>query len=173
MRRCRGGRPRWGAWTPPAHRLMASDRSAVPSLRRHRRGVAVVANAGAVRGSRMTQERWRALSEWPLTVCALLFLVAYAWTVIADLQGAAAEAAEWTMWSIWLVFVVDYGVSLALAPRRWHWFFTHLLQFLVVVLPLLRPLRLLRLVTLWGVLQRATGQVVRGRVTVYVAGSAP
>jgi voltage-gated potassium channel len=76
------------------------------------------------------------------------------------------------MWGIWLVFVVDYVVSLALAPRRWHWFFTHLPQFFVVVLPLLRPLRLLRLVTLWGVLQRATGQVVRGRVTVYVAGSA-
>jgi voltage-gated potassium channel len=132
----------------------------------------VVASAGAVRGSRMTQERWRTLSEWPLTVCALLFLAAYAWSVIADLQGAAAEAAEWTMWSIWLVFVVDYVASLALAPRRWHWFFTHLLQFLVVVLPLLRPLRLLRLVTLWGVLQRATGQVVRGRVAVYVAGSA-
>jgi voltage-gated potassium channel len=120
----------------------------------------------------MTQERWRVLSDWPLTVCALLFLVAYAWSVIADLQGAAYEAAEWTMWGIWLVFVVDYLVSLVLAPRRWHWFFTHLPQFLVVVLPLLRPLRLLRLLTLWGVLQRATGQVVRGRVTVYVAGSA-
>lgn len=121
---------------------------------------------------RMTQERWHALAEWPLTVCAVLFLVAYAWSVIADLQGEAYEIAEWTMWSIWLVFVVDYVVSLALAPRRWRWFLTHLPQFVVVVLPLLRPLRLLRLLTLWSVLQRATGQVVRGRVAVYVAGSA-
>ena len=132
----------------------------------------MVASAGSVPGRRMTQERWRALSDWPLTVCAVLFLAAYAWSVIADLHGAAAEAAEWTMWSIWLVFVVDYVVSLVLAPRRWHWFFTHLPQFVVVVLPLLRPLRLLRLITLWGLLQRATGQVVRGRVTVYVVGSA-
>jgi voltage-gated potassium channel len=132
----------------------------------------VVASAGTVPGRRMTQERWRTLSEWPLTACALLFLVAYAWSVIADLRGPAYEAAEWTMWGIWLVFVVDYVVSLVLAPRRWHWFLTHLPQFVVVVLPLLRPLRLLRLVTLWGVLQRATGQVVRGRVTVYVVGSA-
>ncbi len=120
----------------------------------------------------MTQERWRALADGPLTVCAVLFLVAYAWSVLADLHGEAYELAEWTMWCIWLVFVVDYVVSLVLAPRRWHWFLTHLPQFLVVVLPLLRPLRLLRLVTLWGVLQRATGQVVRGRVAVYVAGSA-
>jgi voltage-gated potassium channel len=132
----------------------------------------VVAGAEPVVHHRMTQERWRTLSEWPLTVCALLFLVAYAWSVIADLRGAAQEAAEWTMWCIWLVFVVDYAVNLVLAPRRWHWFLTHLLQFVVVVLPLLRPLRLLRLVTLWGVLQRATGHVVRGRVTVYVVGSA-
>jgi voltage-gated potassium channel len=120
----------------------------------------------------MTQERWRALSEWPLTACALLFLAAYAWSVIADLRGAAQEAAEWTMWGIWLVFVVDYVVNLVLAPRRWHWFVRHLGQFVVVVLPLLRPLRLLRLLTLWTVLQRAGGKVVRGRVTVYVAGSA-
>ena len=131
----------------------------------------MVAGAAAS-GRRMTQERWRALADWPLTVCALLFLVAYAWSVLADLHGEAYELAEWTMWGIWLVFVVDYVVSLVLAPRRWHWFLTHLPQFLVVVLPLLRPLRLLRLVTLWGVLQRATGQVVRGRVAVYVAGSA-
>ena len=36
---------------------------------------------------------------------------------------------------------------------------------------MLRPLRLLRLLTLFAVLQRATGTWIRGRVTVYVVGS--
>jgi len=40
-----------------------------------------------------------------------------------------------------------------------------------VALPLLRPLRLLRLVTLLSVLNRYAGGSLRGRVAVYVAGS--
>jgi voltage-gated potassium channel len=119
-----------------------------------------------------TQETWRRRTEWPITIAALVFLVVYAWSVLADLRGGAWEAAEWIMWVVWLVFVADYLVLLALADRRGHWFLTHLPQFLVVVLPMLRPLRLLRLLTLFTLLRRATGAWFRGRVTVYVVGSA-
>jgi voltage-gated potassium channel len=41
-----------------------------------------------------------------------------------------------------------------------------------VALPLFRPLRLLRLVTLLSVLHRTIGETLRGRVVTYVAGSA-
>jgi voltage-gated potassium channel len=100
-----------------------------------------------------------------------VFLVAYAWEVIADLHGPAAEVTDIIIWFVWGVFVVDYVMSLALAPRKVHWFFTHFHLFLVVALPILRPLRLLRLVTLWTVLQRAAGTVLRGRIAMYVLGS--
>ncbi|MCU1473838.1 potassium channel family protein [Amnibacterium sp.] len=119
-----------------------------------------------------TQETWRRRTEWPITIAALVFLVVYAWSVLADLRGGLWEAAEWVMWAVWLVFVADYLVLLALAERRLHWFVTHLPQFLVVALPMLRPLRLLRLLTLFTLLRRATGAWFRGRVTVYVVGSA-
>lgn len=109
--------------------------------------------------------------EWPITIAALVFLVVYAWDVLADLHGVQSDIAEWVMWTIWLVFVIDFGMNLLLAERRLHWFLTHLPQFLVVALPMLRPLRLLRLVALWGLLQRAAGAWVRGRVMVYVIGS--
>jgi voltage-gated potassium channel len=121
---------------------------------------------------RLTQEQWRRRTDWPITLAALLFLVVYSVTVLADLRGDAAEAAEWTMWGIWIVFVVDYAVMLALAEHRLRWFAGHLPQFLVVVLPMLRPLRLLRLLTLFDLLRRATGTWLRGRVTGYVAGTA-
>ncbi len=42
----------------------------------------------------------------------------------------------------------------------------------VVLLPLLRPLRLLRLITLLAVLNRKAGGSLRGRVSVYVGGAA-
>ncbi len=48
----------------------------------------------------------------------------------------------------------------------------HLLDLIVVVLPLMGPLLLLRLVALVGALQRAIGDAIRGRVVVYTAFSA-
>ena len=63
--------------------------------------------------------------------------------------------------------MLDYVVRLYLAPRRWHWFLRHLLDFAIVTLPLLRPLRLLRLLILIELVQRAVGDAFRGRIVVY------
>jgi voltage-gated potassium channel len=121
---------------------------------------------------RLTQAHWRQLTDIPLTVLAAIFLIAYAWEVIADLQPPDDLIAETIMWVIWGFFVVDFVVSVILAERRVHWFFTHFLDFLIVVLPALRPLRLLRLVTLLRFLNRGAGRALRGRVITYAAGAA-
>ena len=119
----------------------------------------------------MSQERWQKITEIPLTMTAVIFLVAYAWQVIANLQGTAGTVAELVIWATWVVFAVDYAVNLRLAPRRWIWFRAHIFDLLIVVLPVLRPLRLLRLVTILSVLQRTAGAAFRERVVVYVAGA--
>lgn len=116
----------------------------------------------------MTQERWQRLVQWPLTIAAVLFLVAYSVEVIADLRDGAELATEIVIWATWALFLFDYAVNLALAERRGHWFITHLFDFAIVVLPMLRPLRLLRLVTIFSVLERSTGAAFRGRIIVYV-----
>ena len=72
---------------------------------------------------------------------------------------------------MWVLFGVDYLVRLALAPDRTHWFLHHLMDLAVIALPVLRPLRLLRLVTLVGIMQRSAGTALRGRITLYTAGS--
>ena len=114
--------------------------------------------------------RWERVSEWPLTAAALIFLVAYAWEVIADLRGAGRQAAELVMNVVWAVFAVDYAGRLVCAPDRGRWFVRHLADLAVVALPVLRPLRLLRLVALLGVLHRGAGTALRGRITAYTAG---
>ncbi|HEY1532300.1 MAG TPA: potassium channel family protein [Galbitalea sp.] len=121
---------------------------------------------------RLTQEKWRRLTDIPLMILAAVFLAAYAWEVIADLQPPKDLIAETIMWVIWAFFVIDFVVSLVLAERRVRWFFTHFLDFLIVVLPALRPLRLLRLVTLLRFLNRGAGRALRGRVVTYAAGAA-
>ena len=125
----------------------------------------------------MTEQRrgaclsaWERVSEWPLTAIALAFLAVYAWEVIADLRGAARAGTELAMNAMWAVFVVDYLVRLALAPQRGRWFVRHLFDLAVVALPVLRPLRLVRLIALIGVLHRGAGTALRGRITAYTAG---
>ncbi|WP_426515013.1 potassium channel family protein [Diaminobutyricibacter sp. McL0618] len=120
----------------------------------------------------MTQARWQQLTEWPLAIVAAIFLATYAWEVIADLQGPEALVAEVIIWTTWGVFLLDYVVNLSLARERWRWFYTHLFDLAIVVLPMLRPLRLLRLVTILAVLQKTAGSAFRGRVSIYVAGAA-
>ncbi|HLP23487.1 MAG TPA: potassium channel family protein [Microbacteriaceae bacterium] len=120
----------------------------------------------------MTLERWHKLTEWPLTLMSVVFIVAYSYEVVAQPVGTDLVNAEIVVWATWATFVVDYVVSLWLAPDRKSWFWAHLIELAVVVLPMLRPLRLLRAFTIVGVLNRTIGAAFRGKVLVYVGGSA-
>ena len=120
----------------------------------------------------MTQARYRDLAEWPLMATALIFLAAYAWQVIARVDGAVADPFEVVLWITWAIFALDYFINLWLAEDRMRWFLWNLHELLIVLLPFFRPLRLLRLVTLLSVLQRTVGETLRGRVATYVAGAA-
>lgn len=119
----------------------------------------------------VTAARWQAFWEWPLTVAALAFLAVYAWQVLGDLTGTASQVAEVILLLTWALFAVDYLGELLLAEHRWRWFFRHLLDLAIVVLPVLRPLRLVRLLVLMAIFQRFAGRTMRGRVVVYLVGS--
>jgi voltage-gated potassium channel len=112
-------------------------------------------------------QRWERHAEWPLAAAAVLFLVLFSRQVLAQPQGREAHIVWAVDWAIWGLFVVDYVVRLCLADNRWHWFLRHLLDFAIVTLPLLRPLRLLRLLVLIEALQKAIGDAFRGRIVVY------
>lgn len=116
-------------------------------------------------------DTWERLTDWPLLVLAVLFLGAYAWEVIGNLQGRAASVTELIMNVVWAVFVADYVVRLFLAKPRFKWFITHLFDLLIVALPILRPLRLLRLVTFVKVLGRKAGSTFRGKIALYSVAS--
>ena len=112
-------------------------------------------------------QRWERYSEWPLAAAAVVFLVLFSRQVLVQPQGHEAHIVWAVDWAIWGLFVLDYVVRLCLADNRWHWFLRHLLDFAILTLPLLRPLRLLRLLVLIEVLQKAIGDAFRGRIVVY------
>ncbi|WP_297723694.1 ion channel [uncultured Mobiluncus sp.] len=116
-------------------------------------------------------DTWERFTDWPLLILAVLFLGAYAWEVIGNLQGRAASVTELIMNVVWAAFVADYVVRLFLAKLRFKWFITHLFDLLIVALPILRPLRLLRLVTFVKVLGRKAGSTFRGKIALYSVAS--
>ncbi|WP_017838315.1 potassium channel family protein [Dietzia sp. UCD-THP] len=101
----------------------------------------------------------------------MAFLASYAVTVLVNPVGAAGVVTEVVIIGTWVLFAVDFGVRLALAERRGRWVITHWYEVAVIALPMLRPLRLLRLVMLLSVMQRSAGTAVRGQVIAYAAGS--
>lgn len=115
--------------------------------------------------------RWERLSEWPLAAAAALFLAAYAWPILEpDLRPAWVHLCNGVTWAVWALFAVDYVVRLCVAEDRARWFWRHLLDLIILALPLLRPLRLIRLVVLIRTLNRSASTNLRGRVAAYVAG---
>lgn len=115
--------------------------------------------------------RWESATYWPLIVASLLWLIAYSWKSISDAQGSE----ELLLWAIigltYLVFLVDYLVRLMLAKPRGVWFRSHLLDLAIVAIPMLRALRLLRVLTAMTFGKQTAGTVLRSRIAIYGAGA--
>ena len=114
-------------------------------------------------------ERYEKRTDWPLAGVALTFLGLYSVRVIAQLRGGAAEAIEYALIAVYCVFVVDYLVRLWLAEPRGKWFRRHLWELPIILLPFLRPLRLLAIAMVVKTLEKAIGHTIRGRVIIYTA----
>jgi len=119
--------------------------------------------------TRIDLQQWERRSEWLLAGLALVFLAVYSVEVLTRPRGYEAHALLAVTWIIWGLFALDYLARLRLAPDRPRWFLRHLFELAIVALPLLRPLRLLRLVLLIEALQRAIGKAFPGRIAVYTA----
>lgn len=115
----------------------------------------------------MTPELWRKYSEWPLAAAAAVFLVAYSIEVIGNVPDRSATVYDIIIWATWALFVVDYLANLILAERRLQWFVHNLPAAAIVALPMLRPLRLMRLLSVVQLSQRIAGRRLRGRILSY------
>ena len=122
----------------------------------------------------MRLQRWEKWTDWPLTVAALGFLVAYAWPILQpSLDGSVTATLSALTVILWLAFAVDYIVRVWLAERRWSFIAHHVPDLAMLALPVLRPLRALRAVMALSRLNRHAAVSFRGRAVVYIAGALP
>lgn len=118
-------------------------------------------------GPQSRLERYELRTEWPLVAVALTFLAMYSIRVLVEPSGAASAAVHSIVMGIYCVFILDYIARLLLAQPRGKWFLRHLWELPILLLPFLRPLRLLSLAVVVKVLEHAVGHTIRGRVIVY------
>lgn len=115
---------------------------------------------------------WERRTEWPLTLLALAFLLAYAVSVLyPDLPEPFTVVVNVVSTVTWLSFALDYVVRLVLAEHRWAFVRRHPLDLAVLALPVLRPLRALRLVIVLTAIDRRVRGSFRGKAATYVSGS--
>lgn len=100
----------------------------------------------------------------------MIFLALYSWRVISDAAQAYAVAANVLIGVTWAMFILDYCVRLAIAPRRWHWFRTHLADLAVTIMPVLRLTRFMRVFTLIAERRGTHAAALRARIVFYGIG---
>jgi voltage-gated potassium channel len=94
--------------------------------------------------SSQAYDRFSTTVDGPMMVLALAMVPLLIVPVIWPLSGSAAAGVDAADWLIWALFVVEYITRLYLVPDRRHFVKTHVLDLLVIAIPVLRPLRLLR-----------------------------
>ncbi|MET9619349.1 potassium channel family protein [Streptomyces sp. NPDC006464] len=118
------------------------------------------------------REHWEARTQTPLLALAVAFGIAYAVRIVLpDADPWVHSVCSLTEWVVWVAFALDYLVRLALAPAKWAFVRGHPLDLLAVLLPLVQPLRLLRLVSTLLLVGRRARMAPQITLTTYVAGA--
>ena len=83
-----------------------------------------------------------------MVVLAFAFLATVLLPDLAELPADMEDGIEAVGWLIWLVFALELAVKTCLAPDRRRYLASHPLDVIAVAVPVLRPLRLLRVLIL-------------------------
>ncbi len=118
-------------------------------------------------------ERFERRTEWPLAMLAVVFLVAYAWPVLdPQLSPAWKRTCLIVNYVIWVLFALEFIWRVVLANGRGRYLWHNIADVFMIALPVLRPLRVLRLLVLLQMLNRRATSTLRGRVALYICSSA-
>ncbi|MDV9171928.1 potassium channel family protein [Streptomyces sp. W16] len=112
--------------------------------------------------------RWERRTEVPLAMASMVYLAAYAVRILAHgLSDDWQDLCLAVLFAAWALFAVDYAVRWRLSGQGLRFVRTHWLDTLVLLLPLLRPLRVVKV---YEAVQRRHGQprlALHARVIVY------
>ncbi len=106
----------------------------------------------------------------PLVVAAIAYVVAYALPVLLpSMPGTDSVLLEGAGAVLWVAFAADLGVRAWLSGRPGRWLIRHPIDVILVLLPVLRPLRALRGLTVDAYMSGTRGAVGRALGAAVVA----
>jgi len=119
----------------------------------------------------LTLSAWERYTEWPLIVAALIFLATYAIPIIwPNLDLRVLEFDTHIFIIVWSLFLFDFVMRFGLAHNRRKFFRRNLIDFFSILLPFIRPLRVLRVLTVLATLNRIGWVSIRRQVMAYTVG---
>jgi voltage-gated potassium channel len=95
---------------------------------------------------RALSERIERASRLPMVLLSIVFLISVALPELVELPADLVETLEAVNWLIWAIFAFELGLMTYLAPNRWRYLLSHWVDVITVLVPFLRPLRVLRIV---------------------------
>lgn len=115
---------------------------------------------------RKVEKLWSTL----LTALAILFLVAFSIPAfVTDLTDKAQSAIEIIQWVCWLAFAIDLIFGLSNSRDKKDYLLKHPLEIASVLLPFLRPLRLMRVISFGSLALQKIAMGKQFAITVKVA----
>jgi voltage-gated potassium channel len=97
----------------------------------------------------MTADRFTQRAQIPMLVLSVLFIAVLVTPIINDhLSHGWGQAFAIANIALWAAFAAEYGIRLVLAPKQAAFVRANVLDLVVVAVPMLRPLRIVRLVAL-------------------------
>ena len=86
--------------------------------------------------------------KWTLTFLALAFLIAYSYPAfVVEINSSSQAVLDGIQWVSWIAFAADLLFGIYKASNKMQFLKKHPLEILAVILPFLRPLRLLRFIS--------------------------
>lgn len=107
-----------------------------------------------------TYRRVERLLEGPMLISSLLFIPVIVGPFVAELSERSEDQLFLTGVVLWFGFALEYLWLLYLAPERGQMIRTHKLQLLILLIPILRPLQILRLAPAASAVQRTVRSAV-------------
>jgi voltage-gated potassium channel len=110
------------------------------------------------------------LWSFTLTLLAVLFLIVFSIPAfVVELSDNAQSAIELVQWICWLAFALDLLMGLLTSNNKKEYLLKHPLELLSVLLPFLRPLRLMRVISFGGLALQKIAMGKQFAITVKVA----
>ena len=105
-----------------------------------------------------------------LTFLAVLFLLVFSVPAfVLDLSNEAQSLIELIQWICWFAFALDLVIGLLTSRSKKEYLLKHPLELISVLLPFLRPLRLMRVISFGGLALQKVAMGKQFAITIKVA----